>query len=73
MMLTVICQLMNNLILIDLKKSLTSSEFMDVSVEEYVRQMILGEAFNLQMGYLFVNGFSIDARFTHMIADKFLI
>lgn len=50
----------------------TSSEFMDVSVEEYIRsQMILGEAFNLQMGYLFVNGYSIDARFTHMIADKF--
>ena len=33
--------------------------------------MILGEALNLQMGYLFVNGFSIDARYTHMIADEF--
>lgn len=33
--------------------------------------MILGESFNLQMGYLFVNGYSIDARFTHMTSDKF--
>lgn len=50
----------------------TSSEFSDVSIEEYVRsQMILGEALNLQMGYLFVNGLSIDARYTHIIADEF--
>ena len=32
--------------------------------------MILGEALNLQMGYLFVNGL-IDARYTHIIADEF--
>ena len=37
----------------------------------YVRgRIILGEAYNFQMGYLFKSGFSIDTRFTHLIADE---
>ena len=41
-------------------------------VQSYVKgRMMLGEAFNIQMGYLFKNGISIDGRFTHLIADEF--
>ena len=37
----------------------------------YVRgRMMLGSAYNIQMGYLFKNGFSIDSRYTHLIADE---
>ena len=32
--------------------------------------MMLGEAFNFQLGYLFKNNFSIDGRYTHLIADE---
>lgn len=40
-------------------------------IENYVRgRMMLGEAFNIQMGYLFKKGISIDARFTHLNADE---
>ena len=41
-------------------------------VENYVRgKMMLGEAYNYQMGYLFKNGISVDARYTHLIADTY--
>ena len=37
----------------------------------YVKgRMMLGSAYNIQMGYLFKNGFSIDSRYTHLIADE---
>jgi hypothetical protein len=40
-------------------------------VENYVKgRMMLGEGFNLQMGYLFKSGFSVDARYTHLNADE---
>lgn len=40
-------------------------------IDSYVRgRMILGEAYNFQMGYLFRNGYSIDGRFTHLKADE---
>lgn len=40
-------------------------------IENYVRgRMMLGEAYNIQMGYLFRNGFSIDGRYTHLIGDE---
>lgn len=40
-------------------------------VENYVKgRMMLGEGFNLQMGYLFKNGFSVDARYTHLNPDE---
>jgi hypothetical protein len=40
-------------------------------VENYIRgRMMLGEAYNFQMGYLFRNGFSIDGRYTHLIGDE---
>jgi hypothetical protein len=40
-------------------------------VDAYVRgRMMLGEAYNFQMGYLFKNGFSIDGRYTHLKADE---
>ncbi|TPV34046.1 porin [Paucihalobacter ruber] len=40
-------------------------------VENYVKgRMMLGEGFNLQMGYLFKSGFSLDARYTHLNADE---
>ena len=58
------------------------SEIMDQSVRvfenevqddmiNYVKgRMMLGSAYNIQMGYLFKNGFSIDSRYTHLIADE---
>lgn len=40
-------------------------------VENYVRgRMMLGEAYNIQAGYLFKNGISVDARYTHLKADE---
>lgn len=39
-------------------------------IENFVKgRMMLGEGYNLQMGYLFKNGFSIDGRYTHLNAD----
>jgi hypothetical protein len=49
----------------------TSEDFRDFTPDEYVRrQMMLGEAYNIQGGYLFKNGFSLDARYTHINADE---
>ena len=49
-----------------------TTDFVDISPEEYVRnQMILGEAYNIQMGYLFKNGLSIDGRYTHLVSEDF--
>lgn len=49
----------------------TSDIFRDYTTEEYARrQMMLGEAYNIQAGYLFKNGFSVDARYTHINADE---
>lgn len=40
-------------------------------VENYVKgRMMLGEGYNIQMGYLFKNGFSVDGRYTHLKADE---
>ena len=37
----------------------------------YVRgRMMLGSAYNFQLGYLFKNNFSIDGRYTHLNADE---
>ncbi len=39
-------------------------------VPNYVKgRMMLGSGFNIQAGYLFTNGFSIDARYTKLQAD----
>ena len=39
-------------------------------IQNYVKgRMMLGEAYNFQAGYLFKNGISIDARYTHLKAD----
>jgi hypothetical protein len=32
--------------------------------------MMLGEAYNIQMGYLFKSGITIDSRYTRLKADK---
>ena len=38
-------------------------------VESYVNgRMMLGEAYNIQMGYLFKSGITIDSRYTHLKA-----
>jgi hypothetical protein len=40
-------------------------------IENYVKgRMMLGEAYNIQAGYLFKNGISVDARYTHLKADE---
>ncbi|MEM7370800.1 MAG: porin [Bacteroidota bacterium] len=40
-------------------------------VDRYVKgRMMLGKAYNLQMGYLFKNRLSIDGRYTHLRADQ---
>ncbi|PRP66242.1 porin [Nonlabens agnitus] len=40
-------------------------------VENYVKgRMMLGDGFNIQAGYLFKNGISVDGRFTHLNADE---
>ena len=42
------------------------------NVDAYVRgRMMLGEAYNIQMGYLFKSGFSVDGRYTHLKADTY--
>jgi hypothetical protein len=41
-------------------------------IDSYVRgRMMLGKAYNFQMGYLFKSGFSVDTRYTHLIADQY--
>ena len=32
--------------------------------------MMLGQAYNIQMGYLFKSGYSVDTRYTHLKADE---
>ena len=32
--------------------------------------MMLGSAYNIQAGYLFKNGISLDVRYTHLEADE---
>lgn len=40
-------------------------------VENYVKgRMMLGEGYNFQAGYLFKNGYSVDARYTHLKSDE---
>lgn len=42
------------------------------NIENYIRnRMILGSAFNIQGGYLFRNYWTINARYTHIIPDKY--
>ena len=52
----------------------TSSSFLVngvQDVESYVNgRMMLGEAYNIQMGYLFKSGITIDSRYTHLRADE---
>ena len=37
----------------------------------YVKgRMMLGQAYNIQMGYLFKSGYSVDTRYTHLKADE---
>lgn len=37
----------------------------------YIRgRMMLGEAYNIQLGYLFKNGISVDGRYTYIRADQ---
>lgn len=39
-------------------------------VDAYVRgRMMMGDAYNIQMGYLFKNGISVDGRYTRLNAD----
>jgi len=41
------------------------------NVENYVKgRMMLGQGYNLQMGYIFRNLMSVDARFTYIEADR---
>lgn len=41
-------------------------------VDNYVKgRMMLGAGYNFQMGYLFKNRISVDARYTHMAADEY--
>jgi hypothetical protein len=40
-------------------------------INSYVKgRMMLGSAYNIQIGHLFKNGFSVDSRYTHLIADE---
>lgn len=40
-------------------------------VENYIKgRMMLGKGYNIQMGYLFKNRISVDARYTHLDADQ---
>ena len=53
--------------------SISSSFLVDgmQNIDSYVKgRMMLGQAYNFQMGYLFKSGFSIDTRFTHLNADE---
>ena len=48
----------------------TSPDFRDYTPQEYVRrQLMLGEGYNIQGGYLFKCGISVDARYTHLRAE----
>lgn len=49
-----------------------TDNFLSLSSDDYVRsQLMLGEAYNIQAGYIFKNGFSLDARYTHINPDRF--
>jgi hypothetical protein len=52
----------------------TSSSFLVNNIQDvegYVNgRMMLGEAYNIQMGYLFKSGITIDSRYTRLKADK---
>jgi hypothetical protein len=53
----------------------TSTIFEDIdglqNVSNYVKErMILGKGYNIQAGYVFKNRISVDARYTHLAADK---
>jgi hypothetical protein len=52
----------------------TSSSFLVNNIQDvegYVNgRMMLGEAYNIQMGYLFKSGITIDSRYTHLRADE---
>ncbi len=53
--------------------SISSSFLVDgtQNVDSYVKgRMMLGQAYNFQMGYLFKSGFSVDTRYTHLNADE---
>jgi hypothetical protein len=42
------------------------------NIENYIKnRMMLGSAYNLQLGYIFKNMFSIDTRYTHIESDEF--
>ncbi|WP_418892311.1 porin [Limibacterium fermenti] len=42
------------------------------NIENYIKnRLILGSAFNLQGGYLFRNFWTVNARYTHIIPDKY--
>ena len=51
----------------------TSSSFLVNGVQDIesyvIGRMMLGEAYNIQMGYLFKSGITIDSRYTHLKAD----
>ena len=51
----------------------TSSSFLVNGVQDIESsvngRMMLGEAYNIQMGYLFKSGITIDSRYTHLKAD----
>ena len=41
------------------------------NVDGYVKgRMMLGQAYNIQMGYLFKSGYSVDTMYTHLKADE---
>jgi hypothetical protein len=53
----------------------TATTFIDIdgveNVSNYVKErMILGKGYNIQAGYVFKNLISVDARYTHLAADK---
>jgi hypothetical protein len=53
----------------------TTSTSFDVNgmqdIESFVRgRLMLGDAYNLQLGYVFRNGYSLDGRFTRLNADE---
>ena len=53
----------------------TSTSFLvngEENVTDYVKgRMMLGNAYNIQMGYLFKSLFSCDLRYTHLQSDEF--
>jgi hypothetical protein len=54
----------------------TATTFIDIdgvqNVANYVKErMILGKGYNIQAGYVFRNHISIDARYSHIEADKY--